>query len=34
MQITAFNAILARTINIKGGNIMKVFTHEWSLIAR
>ena len=38
MQITAFKAILARRINIKGcedyKKIIKILSHEWSLIAR
>ena len=34
MQITAFKVILARIINIKGAKIIKILSHEWSLIAR
>ena len=38
MQIIAFKAILARRINIKGcedyKKIIKILSHEWSLIAR
>ena len=39
MQITAFKAILARKINIKGltsksAKIMKIHSPEWSPIAR
>ena len=35
MQITAFRAILAQRINIKGcEEIMKILSRKWSLIAR